>query len=363
MQEDYGSGQITAILDFLIQTGIMTSRRSFLKFSSLSLPFLSKSNCFQSIGPNGPIVVATWDSGLPVSQEAWKILKLENGQALDAVEQGAISIENQTVCCVGLGGNPDRDGKVTLDACIMDHKFNCGSVAFLHRIKNPISVARKVMEKTPHVMLVGEGAQQFAIEQGFPLESGELSESAQTEYEKWLIKSEYKPVINIEKAQRKSKGGPAAPNFLDDGSPNHDTMGLIALDQQGHLAGACTTSGMGFKMRGRVGDSPIIGSGLYVDGEVGAVVATGQGEEVIRTAGTHLIIELMRQGKAPEEACKMAIERLIKINPEKAKQFQVAYIALDKNGGYGAYAVQPGFQYAVHDNSGGILIDSTSYFA
>ena len=307
-------------------------------------------------------MVATWDSGLPVSKEAWKVLEADGGTALDAVERGAISIEDLVVCCVGLGGNPDRDGKVTLDACIMDHEFNCGSVAFLHRIKNPISVARKVMEETPHVMLVGEGAQQFAIEQGFALESGELSESAQAAYDKWLIKSEYKPVINIEKAQRKAKGGPSAPKVLDDGSFNHDTMGLIAMDQNGRLAGACTTSGMGFKMRGRVGDSPIIGSGLYVDGEVGAVVATGQGEEVIRTAGTHSIIELMRNGRTPQQACEEVVKRLIKINPKKAEEFQVAYIALDKFGTYGAYAVQPGFQYAVHDNSGGQLFDAKAYF-
>ena len=306
--------------------------------------------------------MATWDSGVDVSKAAWDVMSQQKGSSLDAVEAGAVSIENQTVCCVGLGGNPDRDGKVSLDACIMDHKFNCGSVAFLHRIKNPISVARKVMEETPHVMLAGEGAQKFAVEQGFPLEPDVLSESATKEYNKWLKKSEYKPIINIEKAQKRGSKNTPVPQKLDDGSFNHDTMGVIALDQNGLLAGACTTSGMAFKMRGRVGDSPIIGSGLYVDGEVGAVVATGQGEEVIRTSGSHLITEFMRSGHSPHSACKKAVERLIKIDPKKAESFQVAYIALNKSGGYGAFAIQPGFQFAIHDQEGVKLIDSESYF-
>ena len=341
----------------------MFSRRFFLSLSALGISGLS--NCSSDSNPKNkikkPVVVATWDSGLPVAQVAWEKLTDPGGNALDAVEAGAVSIENEISCCVGLGGNPDRDGKVTLDACIMDHEYNCGSVAFLHRIKNPISVARKIMEQTPHVMLVGEGAQQFAIEQGFQLEPDVLSEGARAEYEKWLVKSEYQPVINIERSQGNSSFQ-SSPKKLSDGSMNHDTMGLIALDQSGHLAGACTTSGMGFKMRGRVGDSPIIGSGLYIDGPHGAVVATGQGEEIIRTSGAHLIAEFIRQGLSPEDACKKAVIRLVEINPEKAKGFQAAYIALGSNGSYGAYAVQPGFQYAVYDEEGGRLYDAKSYF-
>src|SRR5690606_11062838 len=169
----------------------------------------------------------------------------------------------------------------TLDACIMDEKANCGSVLFLERITRPVSVARKIMETTPHVILAGAGAQQFAVANGFPLEKQELSRDAQTAYEKWLIKSEYKPVINIENLPADLIGnGPFAPNIFDDGSCNHDTMGTIALDQSGNVSGMCTTSGMGFKMRGRVVDSPIIGSGLFVHNEVGAATCSGQGEEV-----------------------------------------------------------------------------------
>ena len=349
----------------------MQTRRKFLRWSALGLPFVSFSQILaKSKMPvaTKPIVVSTWDSGLPVNAVAWKVLREQNGRALDAVEAGARSIEDSINCCVGLGGNPDRDGIVTLDACIMDEKSNCGSVAGLSYIKHPISVARKVMETTPHVMLVGDGALQFALANGFPKESGKLSKDADKAYKAWLKKSEYKPIINIEQQQinaKKNKGnGPFAPNKFDDGSPNHDTMGTIALDAAGNLSGACTTSGMAFKLHGRVGDSPIIGAGLFVDNEVGAVTGSGQGEEVIRVAGAALIVEMMRMGKSPKEACKIAIERIVKINPEKAKTFQVGFIAINKAGEYGAYSLQPGFSYSVTmAEDGGKVYMADSYLS
>lgn len=349
----------------------MQTRRNFLRWSALGLPFVSFSQILaKSKGPAAtkPIVVSTWDSGLPVNAVAWKILREQNGRALDAVEAGARSIEDSINCCVGLGGNPDRDGIVTLDACIMDEKANCGSVAGLSYIKHPISVARKLMETTPHVMLVGDGALQFALANGFPKESGKLSKDADKAYKAWLKKSEYKPIINIEQQQinaKKNKGnGPFAPNKFEDGSPNHDTMGTIALDAAGNLSGACTTSGMAFKLHGRVGDSPIIGAGLFVDNEVGAVTGSGQGEEVIRVAGAALIVEMMRMGKSPKEACKIAIERIVKINPEKAKTFQVGFIAINKAGEYGAYSLQPGFSYSVTmAEDGGKVYMADSYLS
>ncbi|GAB3936033.1 N(4)-(beta-N-acetylglucosaminyl)-L-asparaginase [Larkinella terrae] len=292
--------------------------------------------------------MSTWDSGKIANGAAWPVLQ-RGGKAIDAVEKAGIAIENDINCCVGLGGNPDRDGRVTLDSCIMDDHFNCGSVAFLERIKHPVSVARKVMEKTPHVMLVGEGAQQFALANGFTLESGKLSADAKKSYQKWLEKAEYKPVINIENQKPSSprEKRAFAPNKLEDGSPNHDTMGTIALDAAGNLSGMCTTSGMGFKMRGRVGDSPIIGAGLYVDNEVGAVTCSGQGEEVIRMCGSHLVVEFMRQGLSPTEACRRAIERIVKRDPARAKDFQVGFIALNRKGEIGAFSVQKGFNYTV----------------
>ncbi len=304
-----------------------------------------------------PVVISTWDTGLVANKGAWEVLS-HNGSALDAVEAGVKVTESSINCCVGLGANPDRDGFVTLDASIMDHQFNCGAVAFLERIKHPISVARRVMEKTPHVMLVGAGAQEFAIAEGFPLEDGKLSEDAKKSYEQWLKKSEYKPVINIENTKSSSFAAPgdaegmaAAPARLPNGEWNHDTIGMVAMDAGGNLSGSCTTSGMGFKMRGRLGDSPIIGAGLFVDNEVGAVTATGQGEDVIRICGSHTVVEYMRQGMSPEQACKAAVERIARIKKEKAKDIQVAFIALNKKGETGAYALQKGFSYAIKNNN------------
>ena len=325
------------------------NRRKFLHLSALTAPLLTAkktlSNNFDAI--TKPIVISTWDSGMPVNAEAWKILSTK-GTALDAVEAGAMHIENEINCCVGLGGYPDRDGIVTLDSCIMDHKANCGAVAGLERIKHPVSVARKVMEKTPHVILVGAGAQQFALENGFNLESAELSDDAKKAYAEWLIKSEYKPAINIE---RKKQNGPFAPNFFEDGTANHDTMGLVAMDMTGNLSGAVTTSGMAFKLHGRVGDSPIIGAGLFVDNEIGAATSSGTGEEVIRICGTHLVVEFMRQGYTPELACKKAVERIVKRDKEKAKTLQVGFLAMNKKGQYGAYAIQKGFVFSVKSNN------------
>ncbi|MGX9986979.1 isoaspartyl peptidase/L-asparaginase family protein [Soonwooa purpurea] len=322
----------------------MNSRRTFLKkigvvTAASALVPLKAAELLESMTPlsvNKPIVLSTWDFGLQANKEAWKILS-QNGKALDAVEQGVILVENDPAeRSVGYGGRPDRDGKVTLDACIMDHQYNIGSVAALEHIKNPISVARAVMERTPHVMLVGHGALEFALTQGFKKENL-LTPESEKEWKEWLKDSKYKPIVNIE---------------------NHDTIGMIALDAHGNLSGACTTSGMAYKMHGRVGDSPIIGAGLFVDNEVGAATATGHGEEVIRTVGTHLVVELMRQGRTPQNACREAVERIVNIaksRGESLKEIQVGFIALNKKGEYGAYCIQDGFSFAVHDQKGNRL--------
>lgn len=337
----------------------MLNRKKFLQLTAFSAAaaIISK----ESHGSNqfaGPVVLSTWDAGLAANKGAWKVLS-SGGSALDAVEQGVMITESSQNCCVGLNANPDRDGFVTLDASIMDHQFHCGSVAFLERIEHPISVARRVMEKTPHVMLVGEGAQQFAVAEGFPLEPQILSSDAQKAYKEWLKKSEYSPVVNYENSGNKRR----VPHKLDDGSWNHDTIGMLAMDIKGNLSGSCTTSGMGFKMRGRVGDSPIIGAGLYVDNEVGACTATGQGEDVIRVAGSHSVVEMMRQGYSPEMACRKIIERIAKIKKADAKKIQVAFIAINKKGIVGAYALQTGFSYAIKTNTVEKLINAKSWFA
>jgi N4-(beta-N-acetylglucosaminyl)-L-asparaginase len=327
----------------------MTNRKSFIKTTALASAALllssfeaKKEKKRKQKATNKPVVISTWKFGIPANEAAWNILK-NNGRALDAVEAGVRVPEGDpNERSVGYGGRPDRDGHVTLDACIMDEFSNIGSVAFLEHIKHPISVARAVMEKTPHVMLVGEGALQFALDHGF-IKENLLVEESENEWKEWLKKNEYHPKVNIE---------------------NHDTIGMIALDANGNLSGACTTSGLAFKMHGRVGDSPIIGAGLYVDNEVGAATATGHGEEVIRISGCHLVVELMRQGKSPQKACEEAVARvvnLMKLRKKNLADIQVGFIALNKNGETGAFCVQKGFSYAKYDNTGNILLDSDSF--
>ena len=275
-----------------------------------------------------PLTLCTWNFHR-ASAKSWEVLS-SGGTALDAVEQGVMveesDLSNQTV---GKGGRPDRDGAVTLDACIMDSNGNCGSVVYLQNIAHPIQVARKVMEETPHAMLAGKGAEQFAYEMGFKKENL-LTPQSKAEWEAWKITAQYKPIINIE---------------------NHDTIGMLAIDKNGDLAGACTTSGMAYKMAGRVGDSPIIGAGLFIDNDIGGATATGVGEEVMKTVGSFLIVELMRQGMGPQEACEEAVNRIVKKNPDYAN-FQVGFIALNKVGETGAYCIQPGFSYSYYDQNG-----------
>jgi N4-(beta-N-acetylglucosaminyl)-L-asparaginase len=330
----------------------MNNRRNFLKKTALAtagLALTSFKDTNETIENKvdlktvqKPIVLSTWRFGIEANAAAWEILS-KNGRALDAVEAGVkIPEGDPNERSVGYGGRPDRDGKVTLDACIMDEFSNIGSVACLEHIKHPISVARAVMEKTPHVMLAGKGALQFALSQGFKKENL-LVEASEKEWKEWLKTSQYKPIANVE---------------------NHDTIGMIALDANGNLSGACTTSGMAFKMHGRVGDSPIIGAGLYVDNEIGAATATGHGEEVIRITGCHLVVELMRQGLSPQKACEEAVMRIVKLTKNRGKELkdiQVGFIALNKKGEYGSYCIQDGFNYAVHDASGNRLIDA-NYF-
>ncbi len=286
-----------------------------------------------------PVVISTWNHGLPANEAAWKILST-GGSALDAVEKGVMVAEaDPEETSVGYGGFPDREGNVTLDACIMDSHNNAGSVACLKNIKHPISVARLVMEKTPHVMLVGDGAKQFALSQGFT-EENLLTEKSKKAYEEWLKTSQYKPIINIE---------------------NHDTISMLALDESGNLSGACTTSGMAWKMAGRVGDSPIIGAGLFLDNEVGAAAATGLGEAVIRTAGSAMVVELMRHGKTPQEACEIVTKRIYDLykNSSDLEHLQVGFIALNKRGEIGAFCVRKGFNYALQSkNQENKLIDA-----
>ena len=339
----------------------MFHRRRFLQASLLTSAslLLQKKMDAQTIDKGKgqkPIVISTWDFGKAANAEAWKLLA-QNGGVIDAVEAGVKVPEadatNQTV---GLGGFPDRDGKVTLDACIMDGDLNCGSVAFLENIVHAISVAKLVMQKTPHVMLVGEGALQFALDNGFNKENL-LTPASEKAWKEWLKTSKYEPVINIENQKQQYD-----PLQLPGGPHNHDTIGMLAIDATGKMGGACTTSGAAWKMRGRVGDSPIIGAGLYVDGDAGAATSSGLGEEVIRTCGSHAVVEMMRQGLAPEEACKRVVERIVKRDPERAKKLQVGFLALSKKGTYGAFAIHKGFTYSVKSGTEEKIYEAKSYF-
>ncbi|HEY2623680.1 MAG TPA: N(4)-(beta-N-acetylglucosaminyl)-L-asparaginase [Dyella sp.] len=325
----------------------MADRRDFLKASLLgasALALAGKAGAGTAAAGKsvtGARVVSTWDFGVAANQAAWSVLA-KGGHALDAVETGVMvpeaDLKNHSV---GRAGYPDRDGHVSLDASIMDADGSCGAVAALEHIAHPIQVARRVMERTPHVLLAGDGALQFALEQGFKKEDLLTPESEQA-WREWLKTAHYQPSVNSEVRDYGKTGMPG-------GSGNHDTIGMLAIDAQGRLAGACTTSGMAWKMRGRVGDSPIIGAGLYVDGDVGAATSTGVGEEVIRNVGSFLVVELMRQGRSPQDACREAVMRIVKRRPQASKDLQVGFLAMNRAGEVGAWAIQPGFSYAVCD--------------
>ncbi|MDP5957170.1 MAG: N(4)-(beta-N-acetylglucosaminyl)-L-asparaginase [Candidatus Marinimicrobia bacterium] len=299
-------------------------RRDFLKTSAIGITAPSILMSDDEIRPNmnDPLILSTWEHGLPANDVAWKVLQ-NGGSAMDAAEAGAkVPEADPTSTSVGFGGLPDEQGNVTLDACVMDSDGNAGSVAFLQNIKHPVSVARKVMEETKHVMLVGEGARQFAVSHGFE-EIDLLTDKSKMAWEKW-----------------KKKRREMMPH------ETHDTISVLVQDKNGDLAGTCTTSGWAYKMHGRVGDSPIIGAGLFVDNEIGCAAATGLGEEVIKTTGSFLVVELMRQGYDPTAACEEALNRVIKKHNGNL-DFQIAYIAIRKDGNIGSACIKDGFEYAL----------------
>jgi isoaspartyl peptidase/L-asparaginase-like protein (Ntn-hydrolase superfamily) len=330
----------------------MLNRRKFLEKAaaagmlSLVPEVLKGQSVLSSVQMTRPLptIISTWNHGIPANAEAMKVLET-GGSVVDAVEKAVMITEaDPKNASVGLGGYPDREGIVTLDASIMGPDGNAGSVCFLQNIVHPIAVARLVMEKTPHVILAGEGALQFARENGFK-EENLLTADAKQAWKAWLKESSYDPVINWENEPNKY----------------HDTIGLLAIDKNGDLAGACTTSGLAFKMHGRVGDSPIIGAGLFVDNEIGAATATGMGELVLKTLGSFLVVELMRNGRSPMEACEEAVMRIVKKDPENVKR-QVGFIAVDKRGNTGAYSLQQGFNYALYQDGKNSMVDSRSYY-
>jgi len=303
-----------------LNLSILTSLIGFIGNKS-SARMLSKNYSLETKSKKTPISVCTWNFE-KANQKAASLLE-KNYNALDAaIEGAAVEEANENNSTVGIGASPDRDGNVTLDACVMDNKGNCGSVMAVQNIMNVAALAREVMYSTPHVILAGKGAEEFAFQRGFS-KTQLLTSDAKKKWEEWKKTSKYSPEINIE---------------------NHDTIGMLCLDKDQNLSGVCSTSGLAYKMKGRVGDSPIIGSGLFVDNEVAGAVATGMGEEVIKTVGSFLVVELIRQGKTPQEACEEAVSRILKKQKGKP-QFQVGFLALDKNGNIGAYSIHSGFSF------------------
>lgn len=303
------------------------------------------------------LVISTWKHGLAANEAAYKILK-SGGNSLDAVEEGVkVAEDDPKVLSVGFGGLPDERGVVTLDAAIMDWRARIGSVICVENIHNPVSLARLVLEDTEHTILAGDGAYEFAIKNGFKAENLLTPESIKRFHEWKLTKSTKPEEIHTDDFKiietRHDK-------INEDGF--HDTIGMVAIDKEGHLSAACTTSGMAWKLHGRVGDSPIIGSGLYVDGEIGGAASTGRGEECIRACGSFLIVELMRNGKSPKEACIIACERVYRLNLlssiNRDHVFQVGFVAVNVKGEYGAYSVREGFQYAVMNENRNELMES-----
>ncbi|GGK20763.1 asparaginase [Yeosuana aromativorans] len=332
----------------------MSNRRDFIKTTALGTigvsTLLSCKDIAKSESEGVPaiinaqkksLIISTWNHGLPANEETWKQLK-DGKPTLDAIEAGMkIPEADPKIRSVGYGGYPDREGKVTLDACIMDHNSDCGSVCFLEGIMHPISVAKLVLEKTPHVMLSGEGALQFALEEGFKKENL-LTPESEADWKKWLQESKYEPVINIE---------------------NHDTISMLVIDDNDNISGGCTTSGAAWKMHGRVGDSPIIGAGLFLDNEVGGAAATGLGEAVMRTAGSAMVVELMRHGRTPFEACKEVVERIYNKhkNHKDMEYLQVGFIAVNKKGEHAGYSLRSGFNYAVYDEEKGNRMEDAQF--
>ena len=311
------------------------SRRKFISRSAVAFAggtVLSRATgapapSLPELSARAPVFVSTWPFGLPANLAALAVLK-RGGSGLDALEQGIWVVESDPDnASVGLGGIPNAAGIVQLDACIMSGPgHGAGSVGAVSGFRHPISIARRVMETTRHVMLVGKGAEEFAAKNGF--ERGpKVSPKQKAAWQKWQAEQ-----------AAKAKAAKAA--------PNHDTIAMVALLPDGNLFGGCSTSGWGFKIPGRVGDSPIIGSGLYVDNEVGAAGATGIGENVMRYCGSFLVVEYLRQGLHPQEACLETIKRIAKQDP-KGFDLSINFIALDKQGRFGAAGTGQGFEYSV----------------
>jgi len=297
-----------------------------------------------------PIILSTWSFGAIANAAGWPVL-LRNGKSIDAVERACIAVESDPeVDSVGIGGTPDAEGKITLDGSIMLSPQKSAGVACIRHYAHPVSIARKVMEKTPHKLLVGEGAEKFAAACGFKKEKL-LTAEAVAWWKKWKADPSKHSFHRTNRANREEA------RLRRKKIKSHDTVGVLAIDSSGVIAGACSTSGLAFKMPGRVGDSPIIGAGLYVDPTVGAAVATGTGELMLGTCATFLAVERMRAGDSPQQAIVTVLARVSKSYKLKTRQ-QCALIALRADGNWSSGGLVSGFRVAVTTNDQSELQDA-----
>ena len=293
-----------------------------------------------------PILLSTWPFGLPANAAGFPFAQKPNG-ILDALEHTCIHAElDPAVDSVGIGGLPDASGTVSLDGAVMLSPARSAGVACIRKYPHPVSIARRVMEKTPHKLLVGDGAELFAAQQGFKT-ANLLTEAAGKKWEAWKSSGEHKDFHIGER--------PATSDRVVDPNKNHDTLGVLGIDASGNIGVACTTSGRAFKLPGRVGDSPLIGPGLYCDPAIAAAVATGTGELMIGACACFLVVERIRQGDRPIDAIRHTLQRVADSYAPDAKH-QCALIALTPQGHHASGALRKGFQVAITTATSSTLV-------
>ena len=341
---------------------LRVERREFLKIASATVAggviAQERAQAQSAAAAVLPVVISS-ANGMKATARAMEILK-GGGTPLDAVIAGVNIVEDDPKDnSVGYGGLPNEDCEVELDASVMDGlTCRCGAVAALKYIKNPSKVARLVMDRTDHILLVGDGALNFALKMGFQKENL-LTEDSRKKWLEWRSNLSATDAWLSEEQERTPFG---------EVIKHYGTINCLAVDPAGNIAGTTTTSGLAWKIAGRVGDSPIVGAGLYVDNETGAAGSTGRGEANIKVCGAHTVIELMRQGKTPEQACIETLERVVKttketrlLNKERRPNFQLNFYAVTKRGEFAGAALYPS-RFCVNTGAESRLVNSAHLF-
>jgi N4-(beta-N-acetylglucosaminyl)-L-asparaginase len=320
------------------------NRRNFIKAVAGTAAISNVSFGEPGAEEAGPVFLSTWVHGKPANDRAAEVFK-SGASLLDALEKGINVPENDPlVTSVGYGGLPNAEGEVELDAALMDGtRHRAGAVASLRKIKNPISVARQVLEKTKHTTLAGQGAFQFALKMGFHSEQLLTPESLK----KWLD----------------WKANPNREIFWLDPTVNHDTIGMVATDGKGHVVSGCSTSGLAWKIPGRVGDSPLVGCGVFADDSVGAASATGDGDLMANYCTSISIVHNMARGASPQEACEELLKHMTATDPQN-KTRDACVIAINTRGEVGAASMRAGYRlkYALWRDGQSQLLDAVALY-